>query len=112
MSISQAYIDFLKRKIPQAEVAGFEPQSDAHESLFPHQVDICRWAILGGRRAVFANFGLGKTRIHLQIAKWVRLRKRVDGTLSLPLWACGRSSPFLTVPPWGCKFSMSGTMRR
>jgi len=58
-------------KIPRAEVAGFEPPSEPHPSLFPHQRDICEWAIRGGRRAVFANFGLGKTRIHLQLAKWV-----------------------------------------
>lgn len=65
------YLAFLKRKIPQAEVAGFIPLSPAHESLFPHQRDICEWAIKGGRRAVFANFGLGKSRIHIQLAKWV-----------------------------------------
>lgn len=67
----QTYMEFLRSKIPQAEVAGFEPTSECHESLFPHQQDICRWMILGGRRACFAAFGLGKTRIHLQLAKWV-----------------------------------------
>lgn len=66
-----AYIEFLKSKIPQAEVCGFEPPSPPHESLFPHQDDICTWGIRGGRRAIFANFGLGKTRMHLQLAKWV-----------------------------------------
>lgn len=65
------YIKFLMSKIPQAEVAGFEPPSPPHPSLFPHQVDICNWAIKGGRRAIFANFGLGKTRMHLQLATWV-----------------------------------------
>ena len=66
-----SYLDFLKRKIPRAELAGFEPPSAPHASLFPHQVDICQWAVRGGRRAIFANFGLGKTRIHLQLAQWV-----------------------------------------
>lgn len=65
------YIEFLQSKVPAAELAGFEPPSPPHESLFPHQVDLSMWAIRGGRRAVFANFGLGKTRIHLQLAKWV-----------------------------------------
>lgn len=69
--MSESYLQFLRAKVPQAEVAGFEPVSAAHASLFPHQVDISRWATRGGRRAVFANFGLGKTRIHLQVAKWV-----------------------------------------
>lgn len=68
---SEAYIEFLKRKIPRAEVSGFEPISPCHPSLFPHQVDICQWAIRGGRRAIFAQFGLGKTRMHIQIGIWV-----------------------------------------
>lgn len=67
----QSYLEFLQSKIPKAELAGFEPPSEPHPSLFPHQRDICQWAIRGGRRAIFANFGLGKTRIHLQLAKWV-----------------------------------------
>lgn len=65
------YVDFLRSKIPQAEAAGFEPGSAPHGSLFPHQRDIAFWAARGGRRAVFANFGLGKTRINLQVAQWV-----------------------------------------
>ena len=71
MSQKASYIKFLESKIPTAEVAGFEPLSEPHESLFPHQREISTWAIRGGRRAIFASFGLGKTRIHLQIAKWV-----------------------------------------
>lgn len=69
--MTQSYIEFLKGKIPQAEVMGFEPVSEPHESLKPHQRDIACWAMRGGRRAIFANFGLGKTRINLQVAKWI-----------------------------------------
>ena len=47
-SMNEAYLEFLKRKIPRAEEAGFEAPSPPHPSLFPHQVDICRWAIRGG----------------------------------------------------------------
>ena len=71
LTAKERYLAFLRCKIPQAEVCGFDPPSAPHESLFPHQVDISMWGIRGGRRAIFANFGLGKTRIHLQIAKWV-----------------------------------------
>lgn len=70
-NLKEAYLDFLRSKIPQAEVCGFDPPSPPHDSLFPHQIDICTWGIRGGRRAIFANFGLGKTRMHLQLAKWV-----------------------------------------
>lgn len=66
-----AYEDFLRRKMPRAEKAGFEPLTPCDPSLKPHQRDIAMWACRGGRRAIFANFGLGKTRIHLQLAKWI-----------------------------------------
>jgi DNA modification methylase len=65
------YLDFLRSKVPQAEVCGFEPPSAPHPSLMPHQRDVSAWAARGGRRAVFASFGLGKTRIDLQVGKWV-----------------------------------------
>lgn len=65
------YMAFLRSKIAQAEAAGFEPPSPPHPSLKPHQVDVATWACRGGRRAIFANFGLGKTRINLQVASWV-----------------------------------------
>jgi hypothetical protein len=71
MQKREAYMEFLRRKIPQAECAGFDPLSPCHDSLFPHQRDICEWAIRGGRRAIFCSFGLGKTRMQLQLAKWI-----------------------------------------
>lgn len=65
------YQEFISDKVPRAELMGFTPNSDPHPSLFPHQRDIAAWCCRGGQRAVFAAFGLGKTRIHLQVAKWV-----------------------------------------
>jgi DNA modification methylase len=65
------YREFLERKMPRAQIFGFEPMSAAHDGLFPHQADIAAWMVRGGRRACFAAFGLGKTRIHLQVAKWI-----------------------------------------
>lgn len=64
------YIDFLKNKIVISEDFGFEvDEKNMTEKLKPHQKDICLWALKGGRRAVFANFGLGKTFMQLEIAK-------------------------------------------
>jgi len=81
----QNYLDFLLGKVPQAEVCGFDPPSPCHHSLFPHQMDICEWAIRGGRRAIFASFGLGKTRMHLQLAKWVCERTNGSFLIICPL---------------------------
>ena len=65
------YQEFILSKIPRAQQMGFTPASAPHVSLFPHQVDVARWMIAGGRRACFKAFGLGKTRTHLQVALWV-----------------------------------------
>jgi DNA modification methylase len=69
--MNKKYLEFLRAKVPQAEVCGFEPLSPPHESLKPHQRDVALWSIRGGRRADFLSFGLGKTRINIQIGIWV-----------------------------------------
>lgn len=67
------YQDFILSKIPRAMQQGFEPKTEPHASLsgqHAFQADIARWMCMGGRRANFSSFGLGKTRTHLQVAKW------------------------------------------
>lgn len=64
------YQEFILSKIPRAEQAGFAPVSEPHPSLKGHQRDVARWMCVGGRRACFMAFGLGKTRTHLQVALW------------------------------------------
>lgn len=65
------YQEFLRSKVAAAPTFGFTPKSAPHPSLFPHQRDKALWMCHGGRRADFSAFGLGKTREHLQVAKWV-----------------------------------------
>lgn len=66
------YEDFLKNKIAIAKLEGFEVAlSDLPDVLKPHQPDIVRWACKGGSRAIFAQFGLGKTLIQLAIMQQV-----------------------------------------
>lgn len=69
-----AYLDFLRGKIPVAEAAGFEPMTAPQKELSDHGRYICDWAMRGGRRAIFASFGLHKTRMNLQLGKWVAER--------------------------------------
>lgn len=62
------YDEFINSKISVAKKTGFEVTDDELcPNLLPHQKLIARWAIQGGRRAIFADFGLGKTAIQLQI---------------------------------------------
>lgn len=66
----EAYAAFLRGKVAVAPGAGWEiGPRDLHPSLKPHQRDGAVWAIRGGRRAVFASFGLGKTRIGLSVCE-------------------------------------------
>ena len=56
------YREFLESKIELATESGFvvNPE-DINRALNPHQRDAVRWALKGGRRALFESFGLGKT---------------------------------------------------
>lgn len=59
--MQDAYLEFLEDKIVIAENYGFEPNTTIiPDILKPHQKDIVNWCIEGGRRAIFASFGLGK----------------------------------------------------
>ena len=65
------YREFLERKIDVAPLVGLDVQADQLSSaLKPHQRDSVLWALRGGRRALFAAFGLGKTVMQLE---WARI---------------------------------------
>lgn len=84
--MTEQYQQFLEDKIPVAEGSGFEVTTEAiNPMLWRHQPDIVRWGLLGGRRAVFASFGLGKTFIQLEIAKHVVAYTRKPFLQALPL---------------------------
>lgn len=75
------YIEFLKSKIEIAPETGFDVKdSEIHPILKPHQRDAVKWALKGGRRALFEAFGLGKT-IHQELleAHDAMLKKDRDG---------------------------------
>lgn len=56
------YAEFLTRKVQFDTTYGnvVDPD-DVNPVLLPHQRDIVTWAVRGGRRAIFASFGLGKS---------------------------------------------------
>ena len=56
------YLEFLKSKIEIAKDSGFPiSRSELNPALKPHQSEAVRWALFGGKRALFESFGLGKT---------------------------------------------------
>lgn len=64
------YKQFIEDKIIQTPDSGIDTAGlQLHESHLPHQSDIIRWAAKGGRRAIFASFGMGKTGMQLELAR-------------------------------------------
>ena len=79
------YADFLALKAKQVPAIGIQVEdSDIHESLFQFQRDLVRWALGKGRCAIFADTGLGKTRMQIE---WARLMGGV-GLILAPLAVC------------------------
>ena len=78
------YKDFLASKVRLAPAAGFEPLPFV-ASLFGFQSDIVSWAIRRGRAAVFADTGLGKTRIQCEWARQVVARTKGRVLILAPL---------------------------
>jgi len=82
------YQEFLENKIIIAEKFGFEPIANK-EILLPHQNVIVNWCIEGGRRAIFASFGLGKTIMQLSIARQCIIKENKPFLIAMPLGVVG-----------------------
>ncbi|OZI05344.1 hypothetical protein BWI93_25960, partial [Siphonobacter sp. BAB-5385] len=52
---------------------------------FPHQKDTIRWAAEGGRRAIFASFGLGKSIMQLELGRLATSKQGGKGLIVCPL---------------------------
>ena len=80
------YLDFLRSKVVTAPVSGFEvADEELSPALKPHQRDAVRWALKGGRRALFESFGLGKTVQELEFCRQVVRHEGRQALLVLPL---------------------------
>jgi hypothetical protein len=70
MSVTMDYTEFLKDKADFERNYGQPVSADeVHPLLLPHQADVVRWAVEGGRRALFESFGLGKTIQQLEVLR-------------------------------------------
>ena len=75
------YREFLEGKIDVAPLSGLDVGEDElNPALKPHQRAGVLWALRGGRRALFARFGLGKTVMQLE---WCRLVQKHAGGKAL-----------------------------
>ena len=80
------YQEFLEQKIDVAPLVGLDVQADQiSPALKPHQRDSVLWALRGGRRALFAAFGLGKTVMQMEWARIVAERTGGQVLIVAPL---------------------------
>lgn len=87
-----SYEEFLQKKILVASESGLQiDKSQVNSILKPHQRDIVIWALNGGKRAIFAAFGLGKTLIQLEIC---RIINEIEGGRQLIILPLGVKQEF------------------
>jgi DNA modification methylase len=82
----KAYQQFLddKATLPPEYGVPIEP-SDINAWFKPHQRVAIEWMVRGGRRALFASFGLGKTGIQLETLRLILRAKGGWGLIVAPL---------------------------
>lgn len=82
----EEYYRFLGTKIATAKDFGFViERSEISECLKPHQKDAVMFNILGGRRANFLQFGLGKTLIQIETLRILLKAKSGKALIICPL---------------------------
>lgn len=62
------YNDFVGNKLGISVPTGIASHGELSRSLFPHQRALTEWALRRGRAAIFADTGLGKTRMQIEWA--------------------------------------------
>ncbi|GAC1512284.1 MAG: hypothetical protein NVS1B16_03640 [Pseudarthrobacter sp.] len=73
--MTSSYEAFVARKLASVPATGLGRVPELSEALFPFQRDLVGWALKRGRAALFADTGLGKTRMQLEWARHVPGRR-------------------------------------
>ena len=90
------YEQFLREKVAFDKSFGFDvDDADITSVLLPHQRAIVKWAVAGGRRAIFAAFGLGKSIMQLEILRLVLAHERTVNGRALIIAPLGVRSEFI-----------------
>jgi len=79
-----SYADYIGAKMESAPSVGIDvaPQ---YADMFPHQNDLTEWALRKGRAAIFADTGLGKSRMQVAWADTIHKRTTHDVLILAPL---------------------------
>jgi hypothetical protein len=79
------YLEFVRAKLAAIPPVGITRDVPIIDGLFPHQRALVRWALRRGRAAIFADTGLGKTRIQIAWADAVCREEGYDVLILAPL---------------------------
>lgn len=84
------YGEFLRAKVANAKTFGFEVDpAELNPALTDLTRAMVRWALAGGRRGLFAKFGLHKTCAQIEIMRVIGLRHCGIRLIALPLGVRG-----------------------
>ena len=79
------YEDYVTAKLSRVPPTGLKDGFSVPASLFPHQSALAAWALRRGRAAIFADTGLGKSRMQLSWANAVRRHTKRPVLILAPL---------------------------
>lgn len=99
MSVA-GYEEFLRQKRFTVQAAGIDDHAPLNPSMFPHQRDVCSWALRMGRSAAFLGTGMGKTLIELEWASVVARHTSKPVLLLAPL-AVAQQTVNIEAPKFG-----------
>lgn len=80
-----SYAEFVTRKLSTVTPSGIRSRVELPGSLFQHQDALTRWALKRGRAAIFADTGLGKSRMEVAWADAVRKETGAPVLILAPL---------------------------
>ncbi len=83
--MSADYRQLIDRKLALVAPAGLSNIPTLPDCLFPHQAALTKWALRRGRCAIFADTGLGKTRMEIVWAWAVHFMTGLDVLILAPL---------------------------
>lgn len=83
--MSDAYRQLIARKLAMIAPTGLTAFPPFPDGLFPHQSALIAWALRRGRCAIFADTGLGKTRMQLVWAWIIHVVTGLDILILAPL---------------------------
>ncbi|QPC44031.1 DNA methylase N-4 [Kaustia mangrovi] len=84
--MSDRYREFLERKMRLADATGIDVAAEeVNPALADHVRAIVPWALRGGRRAIFASFGLFKTSMQIEMMRLIGTKVPGKRLIVVPL---------------------------